>query len=114
MERWRISVVQVSEFDFNISEFEDYMTNVPTASFWIERDTNVQCMMGEKIKADRYGYKPAVPRVYSKYFVDVSNGKIINLTCCEDEDTLWCETPAHEHKVLMAKFGLKNIPIQIP
>ena len=106
--------MQVSEFDYSIEEFEEYMFNVPTANFWKVSDTEVQCMMGERIKADRYGYKPAVPRVYSKYFVDVSEGKIINLTCCEDEDTLWCQSPCHEHKVIMSKFGLKNVPIEIP
>ncbi len=107
--------MQVSEFDYNIEEFEDYMTNVPTANFWTMNNTDVQCMMGEIMKADRYAYKPAVPRLYQKFFVDVCNGKIINMTCHHDEgDILWCEHPCHEHKVIMSKFGLKNVPIEIP
>jgi hypothetical protein len=115
MELWRISAVQVSEFDYSIEEFEEYMFNVPTANFWTMTNTDVQCMMGEIMKADRYAYSPAVPRLYQKFFVDVSNGKIINMTCHHDQgDILWCERPSHEHKVIISKFRLTNVPIEIP
>lgn len=105
----------MNDTDYNIEEFEDYMLNVPTASFWTAPKVDVQCMMGEIKTADRYAYKPAVSRTYTKYFVDVCNGKIINMTCHHDEgDILWCERPCHEHKVIISKFGLKNVPIEIP
>lgn len=105
----------MNDMDYNIEEFESHMLNVPTANFWTISQVNVQCMMGESLTADRYAYAPAVPRLYTKYFVDVHNGEIVNMTCHHDEgDILWCEHPCHEHKVIISKFGLKNVPIAIP
>jgi hypothetical protein len=103
-----------TDYEYSIDEFEDYMTQVPTQNFWTIRDTPVECMMGEILRCDRYGYNPAVPRVYDMYFVDVCDGKIVNMTCHHKEgDILWCERPSEEHKTIMRKFGLTNIPVQI-
>ena len=89
--------------------------DVVTQNFWVVRDMPIHTAFAKEFIGDRYFYSKSNHPAFNLFCVEVVDNKIVSLTS-EHESTnlmVYSMKPDHEHKVIIGKFKLNDLPIDI-
>jgi len=91
------------------------MIDMITQDFWVVRDMPILTAFAKEFIGDRYFYSKSNNSPFNLFCVEVVDSRIVSLTS-EHESTnmkVYSMKPDHEHKVIIGKFKLNDLPIEI-
>ena len=91
------------------------MTSIIEQNFWVVRDMPILTAFAKNLMGDRYFYSKSNNPSFNLFCVEVVDNRIVSLTSEHDSVNMkiYSMKPDHEHKVIIGKFKLNEMPIDI-
>lgn len=91
------------------------MIDMITQDFWVVRDMPILTAFAKEFIGDRYFYSKSNNSPFNLFCVEVVDNRIVSLTSEHESANMkvYSMKPDHEHKVIIGKFKLNDLPIEI-